>query len=195
VRDDVRRVMDLYPRIFFACHTRHVRDPETGRLLSAHQASILDHLDEREALRLVDLARHMGVTPATMCLHVDRLAAKGYVRRTRDPRDGRQVELRLTAAGLRVREAKTVLDPERVRALLRRLSTGQRSRAIDGLALLARAARQAVEEYARAARLAGGRDEDRAGGGRRPGGGRGAGGAGRVASASRPRRVLPQPPR
>jgi hypothetical protein len=52
----VRQVMELYPRIYFACHTRHVRDPQTRRLLSAHQASILDHLDEHEPLALLDLA-------------------------------------------------------------------------------------------------------------------------------------------
>jgi hypothetical protein len=32
-------VMTLYPRIYFACHTRHVRDPQTQRMLSRHQAS------------------------------------------------------------------------------------------------------------------------------------------------------------
>src|SRR2546429_2235399 len=66
--DAARQLMELYPRIYFACHARHVRDPRTRRLLSAHQASILDHLDEREPLTLVDLARHMGVTPSTMSL-------------------------------------------------------------------------------------------------------------------------------
>src|SRR2546425_1403510 len=81
--DAARQLMELYPRIYFACHTRHVRDPRTRRLLSAHQASILDHLDEREPLTLVDLARHMGVTPSTMSLHVERLVRRGYVSRLR----------------------------------------------------------------------------------------------------------------
>jgi DNA-binding MarR family transcriptional regulator len=61
-------VLTLYPRIYFACHTRHVRDPQSQRLLSRHQASILDHLDELEPTTVIDLARHMGVTPATMSL-------------------------------------------------------------------------------------------------------------------------------
>src|SRR5438067_13896350 len=79
--DAARQLMELYPRIYFACHARHVREPRTRRLLSAPQASILDHLDEREPLTLVDLARHMGVTPSTMSLHVERLVRRGYVSR------------------------------------------------------------------------------------------------------------------
>src|SRR6187402_496712 len=116
--DGVARVLNHYPRIYFACHTRHVHDPATGRALSAHQASILDHLDEVEAMTLTDLSDHMGVTPGTMCVHVERLVKRGYVARLRDPRDGRRAQLRLTAAGRRVREAKSVLDPERVRRML-----------------------------------------------------------------------------
>ena len=60
-RDAVRAVMENYPRIYFACHTRHVKDPKTRRQVSAHQASILDHLDETEPTALVELARHMDL--------------------------------------------------------------------------------------------------------------------------------------
>ncbi len=67
-----REVMSLYPKIFFACHTRHVRDPQSGRLLSRHQASVLDHLDEVDPITLNGLARHMGVTAGTMSLTIDR---------------------------------------------------------------------------------------------------------------------------
>ena len=144
-RDPARQVMELYPRIYFACHTRHVRDPRTRRLLSAHQASILDHLDEREPLTLVDLARHMGVTPSTMSLHVERLVRRGYVSRLRANEDGRRLRLLLTPAGVRVREAKSVLDPDRVRALVARLTPEEREAGIRGLALLARAGSEQME--------------------------------------------------
>jgi hypothetical protein len=46
----------------------------------------------------------------------------------------------LTTAGVRVREATSVLDPARVEALVSRLSDEERTRAIEGLGLLARAA-------------------------------------------------------
>src|SRR6476620_12685689 len=114
----ITAVMTLYPRIYFACHTRHVRDPQTQRLLSRHQASVLDHLDEIEPTTLVDLSRHMGVTPGTMSVAIDRLERKGYVVRLRDAADRRKVHVRLTSAGVRVRSATSVLDPERVDAVL-----------------------------------------------------------------------------
>ena len=116
-----------------------MRDPQTGAGLSAHQASILDHLDEVDPMTMSGLAGHIGVTVATMSLAIDRLEQKQYVRRDRDPKDGRRVLLRLTAAGIRVREAKSVLDPVRVEQLLTQLSPADRAAALRGLELLARA--------------------------------------------------------
>src|ERR1700685_3727521 len=128
--DSVHRLMALYPRIFLACHTRHVRDSKSGKTLSAHQASILDHLDEIEPTGLNDLAAHMGVTASTMCLTVDRLVRDGYVKRGPDPRDGRRVALRITKSGAKIRDKKTVLDRELVRGVLARLEPAVRREAL-----------------------------------------------------------------
>src|SRR5262245_23102889 len=149
VGEAMTALMTLYPRIYFACHTRHVRDPQTQRLLSRHQASILDHLDELEPTTVMDLAAHMGVTPATMSLAIDRLERKGYVVRLRDAKDRRRVHVRLTSAGVRIKEASSVLDPERVQRLVARLSDADRTRAIEGLGLLAGAADAAVKDERR----------------------------------------------
>lgn len=143
--DGVHAVLEQYPKIFFACHTRHRRDPATRRRLSAHQGSILDHLDDVEATSVNGLARHMGVTASTMSLSIDRLERKGYVRRARDAGDGRRVLLRLTAAGVRVKQAQSVLEPERVRGMLAQLPARERAAALRGLALLARAAQRYME--------------------------------------------------
>ena len=142
--DPAHRLLAAYPRIFFACHARHVRDPKTRRLLSAHQASILDHLDSVEAITLMGLAKHMGVTPGTMSLGIERLVRRGYVVRVRDTRDKRRLQLRLTPAGVRVREASSVLEPQRVRALLAALEPQEREEALGGLELLARGADQLI---------------------------------------------------
>ena len=142
VPDAARQVMELYPRIYFACHTRHVRDPDSTRLLSRHQASILDHLDEIDPTTVNDLARHMGVTASTVSLAIDRLEHKGYVARLRDGVDRRRVHVRLTSAGVRIREATSVLDPPRVEALVARLNDDERETAVRGLALLAEAAQR-----------------------------------------------------
>jgi MarR family transcriptional regulator, organic hydroperoxide resistance regulator len=142
-------VMTLYPRIYFACHTRHVRDPQTQRLLSRHQASILDHLDELEPTTVMDLAGHMGVTAATMSLSIDRLERKGYAVRLKDAKDRRRVHVRLTGAGVRMREANSVLDPTRVEALVARLTDDERTQAVEGLGLLARAAQEQMNQDGR----------------------------------------------
>lgn len=133
-----------YPRIYFACHRRHVRDPESGALLSTHQASILDHLDAVEPTTLNALAEHMGVTAGTMSVAVDRLVRQGYVRRSRDPRDRRRLTLRLTEAGVRIKSLQSVLDPALVRAVLARLAPAERSEGLRGLAILAAAAAEEI---------------------------------------------------
>jgi DNA-binding MarR family transcriptional regulator len=140
------QLMSLYPRIYFACHTRHVVDPKGNRVLSSHQASVLDHLDEIEPTGLLALAAHMGVTASTMSLMIDRLARGGYVIRERDAKDGRRVNLRLTKAGVRIKSEKSVLDPERVKTVLAQLTEEERKEAIHGLELLARASGQAMQQ-------------------------------------------------
>lgn len=140
---DVAAVFRDYPRIYFACHRRHVRDPESGAEVSSHQVSILDHLDADSPTMLTDLASHMGVTPATMSIAIGRLLARGYVTRVLDPVDRRKVQLRLTDAGTRICAANSVLEPTLVEEMLDQLSAEDRSAALQGLALLARGAQAA----------------------------------------------------
>ena len=136
----------LYSQIYFACHTRHVHDPESGTRVSARQASILSHLDSVEPTPLSQLASHMGVTVSTMSIAVDRLVRQGYVVRARAESDARVRHVRLTAAGERLRAAQKVLDPRLVRAMLTRLSPADRRDAVRGLELLGAAAREQTKE-------------------------------------------------
>ncbi len=145
-----RRLLALYPRIFLACHTGHRRDPASRKHLSDSQAGLLDHLDEIDSIRLTDLARHLGVTPSSASLAVSRLAAKGYVARSKSPGDGREVRLRLSPAGRRVRDAQEVLNPKLAERLLSRLGPRDRERALEGLALLAREADAVLKERSEA---------------------------------------------
>jgi DNA-binding MarR family transcriptional regulator len=138
-RADVETVLRCYPRIYFACHRRHVRDEQSGSVVSAHQASVLDHLDDVEGTSLLDLARHMGVTASTMSLTVDRLERGGYVTRERSGEDRRRVDLRLTAAGTGIKRQQKVLEPALVSAVLDRLNERDRRTALRGLELLAEA--------------------------------------------------------
>ena len=140
----VETVLRCYPQIYFACHRRHVRDEATQAVLSAHQASVLDHLDDVAGTSLFDLARHMGVTASTMSLTVDRLERGGYVNRERSTQDRRRVDLRLTAAGVRIKRQQKVLEPELVEAVLSHLDERKRRQALRGLELLAKAAREMI---------------------------------------------------
>lgn len=147
----------LYPRIYFACHRRHVRDRRTGVVLSAHAASVLDHLDREEPTSVTGLAEHMGVTVSTMSLTLDRLESAALVTRQRDTKDARRARVLLTDRGVALRAAASVLDPELVERLMRALAPAQRESAIAGLKLLADAA-AATAHDARAGRR--GTEED-----------------------------------
>lgn len=98
-------------------------------------------------MKLTMLAEHMGVTLATMSLGVKRLIERGFVRLGRDPKDRRCVELRLTEAGERMKDANSVLDPERVARVLARLSPDERSAAIRGLNLLALSSQKEIDSW------------------------------------------------
>src|SRR5579872_3792339 len=138
--EGVETVLRCYPLIYFACHRRHVRDEQTREFMSAHQAGILDHLDDVEPTSLLELARHLGVTASTMSLTVDRLERGGYVRRERSKEDRRRVDLRLTPAGVRIKRQQKVLEPELVAGMLEQLDERKRAQALRGLELLAEAA-------------------------------------------------------
>ncbi len=141
---DVQTLLSAYPRIYFACHTRHVRDPVDGRVLSAHQASILSHLDSMDPTMVGELADHLGVTASTMSLNLTRLENAGYISRQRDPADRRVMNVLLTESGERMRSAWTVLDPERVDRMLLAMAPGTRRESIRGLALLSEAAASVI---------------------------------------------------
>jgi DNA-binding MarR family transcriptional regulator len=146
LRSDVARVFRDYPRIYFACHRKHVRDPKTGDQLSANQVSILDHLDTDAPMMVGDLARHLGVTSATMSIAIGRLVEHGYVTRVLDEADRRKMQLRLTDAGARVCAANSVLEPKLVEEMLDQLSAADRKAALHGLELLGQAAMSAQDE-------------------------------------------------
>jgi DNA-binding MarR family transcriptional regulator len=136
----MNRVLQSYPKIYLACHTRHIRDDESGNALSPHLASILDHISGDTPPSISELARHLDVTESTMSIQVTKLERAGYVRRIPDQRDQRRVCVRLTAHGTRVKQQNTVLDPDLVREMISLLKPGEAEAALHGLELMAGAA-------------------------------------------------------
>ncbi|HYE88442.1 MAG TPA: MarR family winged helix-turn-helix transcriptional regulator [Vicinamibacterales bacterium] len=138
---DVRLVQVAYPQIYFACHTRHVRRASTATRLSATDSTLLAHLDEDDPVRVTALAKHLGLAASTLSAAIARLAALGYVMQRRDTKDGRAVELLLSPKGAAAMQASSVLDSALVAGMLATLTKRERSRALDGIALLAKGAR------------------------------------------------------
>jgi len=136
----VETVLDAFARIRSSGRPRVVRDPSGDGSVSARQASILALLDPRDPAMVGELAEHEGVTASTMSLTLKRMERDGFVRRDRDPADRRVTNVRLTDAGLRIRDARRLLAPERVAGMLQLLSPAERGDAVRGLRLLATAA-------------------------------------------------------
>jgi DNA-binding MarR family transcriptional regulator len=143
---DVRLVQIAYPQIYFACHTRHVRRASTATQLSAADSTLLAHLDEEDSVRATALAKHLGLAASTLSAAIARLASLGYVIQRRRPDDGRVIDLLLSTKGAAAMQASSVLDSSRVKNMLGKLSAGDRKHALDGLALLGKAARLAQGE-------------------------------------------------
>jgi DNA-binding MarR family transcriptional regulator len=142
----IHSIQRCYPQIYLACHVHHVRAASTVHRLSARDSSLLVHLSPTEPLGPGDLAAHMGVGASTLSAAIGRLAALGYLRRESSPGDRRAAALTLTAQGAKAMAATSVLDPQRVRALLLKLTPDERRRALEGMELLARASRQLASE-------------------------------------------------
>jgi DNA-binding MarR family transcriptional regulator len=139
---DVAAVQHYYPQIYLACHTQHQRRRANAASLTANESSLLAHLAHDQPLRASTLARHLGVGASTLSAAVKRLTALGYIVRERDPHDQRASALRLSAQGARAMQGSSVLETRRVAAVLAKLTAAERSRAIEGLRLLADAARR-----------------------------------------------------
>jgi len=94
-----RDVMDAVPLVM-----RFVRGEmrRPGALfVSVPQFRVLNFVNRHPKTSLTDVAAHLGVTPATASVIVDRLVRRELVARTADPRERRRVVLTLTRLGTR----------------------------------------------------------------------------------------------
>ena len=146
VADLVRRIQRAYPQLYLACHVDHTTR-RRGHGLSDRDTQVLAHLDELSPVSAGSLAKHLGVGPPSMTAAIDHLESLGLVERRRV---GRTVELRITKAGIEQMQATSVLDAERVDALLARVPAAKRAAAVRGIELLAEAARRLMGAKRRA---------------------------------------------
>lgn len=139
--DDAFELLRAYPQIYLACHVEHRTRGRSPTGLTSRDAAFLAHLDDPAGTGPAALARHLGISGSTLSAALARLAAHDLVRIEPDPTDGRRRLIVLTDAGRQVVASGSVLDPDRVAALLDRLAPAERRKAVEGLNLLAAAAR------------------------------------------------------
>jgi len=139
--DLVLSVLNAYPQVYHACHRRHPRARTNPARISDRDAWILGHLHPTSPASPARLAAHLSLRPSTVSEAVKRLERLGYVTRRRVPGDGRRVELFLAPGGADAMKGASVLDAERVRRMLALLPPERRAHAVEGLSLLAEAAR------------------------------------------------------
>lgn len=89
--DDIRRVFHVL--------TVQSKRAESETSLTSSQLWVVKILKETSPMKVSDLARKMYLHPATMVGLLDRLEAKGLVKRTRSERDRRVVHIDLTVQG------------------------------------------------------------------------------------------------
>jgi MarR family transcriptional regulator, transcriptional regulator for hemolysin len=140
-RNDVDEVMRAYPQIYLACHIDHRTRGTSAAGITSREASFLTHIGD-EGASPAALARHIGIRPSTLSAALAALERRGLVRVERDGSDGRRRRVHLTEAGRAAIAEDSVLDQARVAALLERLDPAERTRAVEGLRLLAEAARR-----------------------------------------------------
>jgi MarR family transcriptional regulator, organic hydroperoxide resistance regulator len=91
VVDDIRRIFQV-----LAEQSKRI-ESETG--LTGSQLWVVKLLEETSPMKVSDLARRMYLNPATMVGLLDKLEAKGLVRRVRSAEDRRVVHIDLTEQG------------------------------------------------------------------------------------------------
>lgn len=104
--DDIRRIFQVL--------TEQSRKVESETTLTSSQLWVVKILKETSPMKVSDLAHRMYLHPATMVGLLDRLEAKGLIKRTRSEKDRRVVHIDLTEQG---RELETH-SPEVVQSLL-----------------------------------------------------------------------------
>ena len=143
---EIATVQKCYPQIYLACHTRHKRAASTEHHLSERDSPLLSHLSLKTPISHGELATHLGVRPSTLSAAISKLEKLGYVERRPKAEDRRVVTLRLTPRGAAARAATSVLDQDRVAAILFRLSGKDKALALAGLEVLANASRDFMKE-------------------------------------------------
>ncbi len=107
-----------------------------GRFASVPQLRALGLAHRRPGASLTDVAVHLGVTPATASVLVDRLVRRGLVHRDSHPDERRRISLTLTRAGSQHLRAARTATRRRLAEILGALPAPDRATISAGVSLL-----------------------------------------------------------
>ena len=132
----------LYRRLWSALHSPDAAD------LSTHEMELLHHVPRpgAGAVPLNHLAQHLALPKSTASALVKELERRGFLQRSRDPTNERQLAIVLTPVGADRVAVDTVLDSERLAQALRTLPTADRRTLLTLLDRLATAAAQIADQ-------------------------------------------------
>jgi DNA-binding MarR family transcriptional regulator len=107
-----------------------------GRFASVPQLRALGLVHRRPGASLTDVAAHLGVTPATASVLVDRLVRRGLLHRDAHPRERRRISLSLTRDGSRHLRAARTATRRRLAKILGAFPAPDRATISAGVSLL-----------------------------------------------------------
>ncbi|TPJ36492.1 MarR family transcriptional regulator [Mesorhizobium sp. B2-8-3] len=90
--------------------------------ITQKQFAVLEMIFQNSDVSQIDIAQALGTDRATMMALVDRLDQRGFIERRQSPHDKRRQELRLTPAGIEIRNIAKDLIHEHEKALFSPLS-------------------------------------------------------------------------
>jgi DNA-binding MarR family transcriptional regulator len=107
----------------------HAVAKNTG--LSPQQNHTIDIVGSTGPIRMKPLAEHLSITTGTLTVMINRLENSGYVRRTKDPADGRGFNIVLTKKGQRIHKEHHAYHIKLTEDILSHLDADQAERFID----------------------------------------------------------------
>lgn len=127
-------LMETIPLIMQFIRAEIRDDPQT--LLSLQQFRVLAFLSRHPSASLSAVAHHLGVTGATASTMTERLVKQGYIHRTDNPQERRQVHLNLTETGNQHLQAVKGTIRQKIAGLLTSLTPEELATVYSGLSLL-----------------------------------------------------------
>jgi DNA-binding MarR family transcriptional regulator len=137
----VRDIQIYYPQIYLACHVEHRARRDSGDGITDREGAVLAHVDASAGVGARDLAKHLGIGAPALSATLKRLQQLDLVNVKVSTSDARKREILLTGKGRDFLSARSVLDARRLRSVLVKLTKDEQRRAVEGMALLARAAK------------------------------------------------------